>query len=501
MQILFFHLRQSKVKNLLYGIATILLSGILFFSCKKVGIVIPPPVNAPLAISSSDSSLVLNQVNQNAAAVTFNWTTGTNKGTNSAIDYTFQLDKKGNNFANPVSMEMGRQVYTLSYTTAQLNDSVLKHWNITPGTAVDLEARIVANVAGTSLAQQISNIKGITVTPYKPVSSTLYIVGDATANGLNAGTADSLTRDPLVPGLFHYQGTLTAGHFKFITTLGSLLPSYNEGTDSNHIILRQSNSDPDNQFVISNTSVYEISVNLITLTIGYTPAALPLFKELWIVGDATPNGWNINVPNKMFVDVYNPFVFRYNEVLNVGEFKIPTALGNWNGDYYRPLTNDPSITDTTATLVLGNTNPPDNKWKISTAGPYKIELNISTNSIHITPFTPYTSLWMVGDATPVGWNINTPQPMVPTPGDPYTFTYSGPLTVGEFKIPVTTGNFNCPYFRPATNHPPISDSSAPYVPVNEAPADVNDYKWYISVAGNYKVTLNQLYETISIVKQ
>ena len=501
MKILFCLLRNINARTFLFGSLSVLLSGILFLSCKKTGIVIPTGVNAPLAISVSDSSLVLNQANQNNTAITFNWTTGTNNGNNAAISYSFQMDLKGKDFGNPVSVDLGKQTYTLNYTTGQLNDSVIKHWNITPGTPANLEARIIANVSGSSLPPQISNIKEIVVTPYKPVSATLYIVGDATATGLNLSTADSLTPDALVPGLFHYQGTLTPGYFKFITTLGLPLPSYNEGSDSNHIILRQSNSDPNNQFAIYNASVYQISVNLITLTISYTPAALPLFKQLWIVGDATPNGWNINVPNKMYVDVFNPFVFRYNEVLAVGEFKIPTALGNWNGDYYRPLTNDPSITDTTAALVFGNTNPPDNKWKISTAGPYKIALNISTNSIHITPFTPYTSLWMVGDATPVGWNINTPQPMVPTPGDPYTFTYTGPLTVGEFKIPVTTGNFNCPYFRPATNHPPISDISAPYVAVNQAPADVNDYKWYISVAGNYKVSLNQLYETISIVKQ
>src|SRR6185312_15511595 len=116
MQILFFLFRKSNVKIFLYGILSVLLSGLLFFSCKKIGIVIPAVVNAPLAISASDSSLILNQANQNATAVTFNWSTGTNNGTNSAIDYTFQLDKKGNNFANPVIVDMGRQAYTLSYT-------------------------------------------------------------------------------------------------------------------------------------------------------------------------------------------------------------------------------------------------------------------------------------------------------------------------------------------------------------------------------------------------
>jgi hypothetical protein len=360
---------------------------------------------------------------------------------------------------------------------------------------------MIDSVSASGVKGDTSAIVYFTITPYKPVSKTLYITGDATANGLNANTADSLTPDPTVPGLFHYQGTLTPGHFTFITTLGSLLPSYDEGADSTHILFRPTTNDPDNPFVISTASVYQISVNLISLTIKVTPAALPLYKQLWIVGDATPNGWNIDVPNKMYVDPFNPFLFRYNEVLAVGEFKMPTATGNWGGDFYRPLTNDPPVTDTTAALVPGSTNPPDNKWKITAAGPYKIALNISANSIQITPFTPYTALWMVGDATAPGWNINAPQPMTPTPGDPYTFTYTGPLAVGEFKIPVTTGDFGCPYFRPASNHPPITDTSAPFVPIHQDPADVNDFKWYISTAGNYKVTLNQLYETISIQKQ
>jgi hypothetical protein len=203
----------------------------------------------------------------------------------------------------------------------------------------------------------------------------------------------------------------------------------------------------------------------------------------------------------MYVDPFNPYIFHYNEVLLAGEFKIPTGLGNWNGDYYRPLTSDPPISDTTAALVLGSANPPDNKWLITNAGPYKISLNIQYNSIHILPFTPFDSLWMVGDATPEGWNINAPAPMTAVPGDPYSFTYTGPMTVGEFKIPTSLGNFNCNYFRPVANHPPITDTLAPYVAINSFPADVNDFKWYIPVAGNYKITFNQLYETIHIQQQ
>ena len=107
---------------------------------------------------------------------------------------------------------------------------------------------------------------------------------------------------------------------------------------------------------------YTIDVNLISLTINISKAQAPLYSQLWIVGDATPNGWNIDAPNEMKVSPFNPYIFTYNEVLNAGEFKIPTTTGNWGADFYRPLTNHPPITDTSAVLTFGNANPPDDKW-------------------------------------------------------------------------------------------------------------------------------------------
>jgi hypothetical protein len=499
MQILFFLFRQIKAKNLLYSLVVILLSGLLFLSCKKVGIVIPKAANAPLAISATDSSLVLNQVNQNADAVTFNWTTGTNNGTNSAIEYTFQLDKKGNNFAHPVSIDMGKQAYLISYTTGQLNDTVRNHWNITPGTAVDLEARIIANVAGTTLPPQISNIKGITVTPYEPVSSTLYIIGGATSTGWDNSKSEALAPDPQTPGGFIYKGTLLPGTFKFITTLGSFLPSYNMGSDNTKLILRTSDDEPDDQFTIDEASVYKISADLLNLTIKIEKLAASPYSKLWIIGDAVPKGWDISTPDSMISNPNNSFIFKYNQVLKAGEFKIPTAAtGDFGVPFYMPLSNHPDLSQTGVQLV--QSGGVDFKWNITNPGPYKITLNLLDMSIQILPFQPYTKLWLVGDALASGWDINNPTPMTAT-SDPNIFTYSGHLNVGEFKIPIATGDFGTDYFRPFTNHPDITATGAEFVKHGAAPDDTDDYKWYISTAGNYTITLNQLYETISIVKQ
>ncbi len=361
----------------------------------------------------------------------------------------WSLIRRGTNLSSAIQNNLGKGIYLVNYSTGSLNTLLSTNWSATPAAPFTLEARVITTIGDGTQKGDTSAPIDITITPYKPVSPTLYIIGDATANGWDSTAPDSLLPDPLVPGLFHYAGTLTTGEFKFITTRGSTLPSYNKGSDSAHLFYRSSDNSPDDRFSISSSNVYSIDVNIISLTISIAKTSAPLFSQLWIVGDATPNGWNIDNPNQMKVDVFNPYVFHYNEVLNVGEFKMPTSTGNWGGDFYRPLTNHPLITDTTAALTLGNTNPPDNKWNITVAGAYKyFPEHLLYNSIHISPFTPYSSLWIVGDATPNGWNIDSPTPLTPTAADPYTFTYSGPLAVGEFKIPVKTGDWGCDFFRP-----------------------------------------------------
>ena len=473
---------------------------LLFNACKKTDSYTPYNLNTALNLTTSDSVVVLNEFNKKSTAITFNWTSGTNKGSSSSISYFLQIDKKGSNFASGLKNNYGIAVNTSSYTVEALNTILLSYFAATVGVPIQLEARIVDSISGGTIKGDMSNVITLTITPYAPVSQTLFIIGNATTTGWNTSTAAAMISDVTVPGLFTFQGTLTPGNLKFITTSGNLLPSYNKGIDSLHVVLRTLATDPDNQFTIYKTGVYSITLNLLTLQISITAINAPPFSKLWIVGDATPNGLNINTPNQMYQDLFNPFIFRYNAILSAGEFKIPTSTGNWNCDYYRPLTNDPPITITTATFVSGSTNPPDNKWKISNAGAYKISLNLMNNTININPFTPYKSLWIVGDATPNGWNINSPTILTPVPGDSYTFTYTGPLTVGEFKIPTTTGNWGCSYFRPEINHPAITDTNAPFVASGSGMADTNDFKWYISVAGNYVITFNQLSESITIVK-
>lgn len=486
--------------NLLRTGLCAVLAGVLLFSCKRLGIVLPAVTNEPLTLTTGDSTtVVLNEADKNNSAATFHWTTGTNGGTGAAISYVLEVGKRDGNFSDPLIIDLGKQVYDYSFTQGNLNDSLRQHWQAAPAVPLTLEARIIAAIAGDTAQPQVSNPVTIQVTPYEPVSTTLYILGDATAAGWDNNNATALTPDPELPGTFAYQGTLSPGHFKFITTPGSFLPSYNKGAADGSLVYRTSDNEPDGQFTITETSVYKITVNLLALTIKVEQMALPPYSKLWIIGDAVPKGWDISTPDSMVNDPANAFIFKYNEVLKSGEFKIATAAtGDFSVPFYMPLTNHPDLSETGVQLV--NSGGDDLKWSITNPGAYKITLDLLNMNIHITPFKPYAKLWIVGDATPTGWNIDAPTPMIASPDDPDVFTYTGHLNAGEFKIPVATGDFGTDYFRPYSNHPDIGETKMHFVKHGTAPDDTNDYKWYITTEGSYTITINQLYETISIQK-
>ncbi|MEP6927023.1 MAG: SusF/SusE family outer membrane protein, partial [Ginsengibacter sp.] len=419
-------------------------------SCKKPDYVQSNKANNSLTLSVVKTSFVLKQTEDANDAVDLIWTSGSNHGTNASISYTIKIDKQGNNFSNAITEDLGSGTFEKRFTVKDLNNLLLTHWNLPAYTEAILEVKVIAKVSNAAAPADSSNILVIKVTPYLPVTATLYLIGDATPNGWNSNSATPLTASATKAGEFTWDGHLTSGNLKFITTLGQFLPSYNKGANDSTLIYRNDNNQPDDQFVISTPGNYTITLNLLDLSISLATSSVPPYKKLWMLGDATPSGWNINTPDEMRVDSSNLFVFKYNEILTVGEFKIPTATGNFTTDYYMPLTNHPAITSTGVQLVHdGN---PDLKWQITNPGPYKITLDLQNLTINIKPFIPYTKIWMVGDATPVGWNIDTPQPMTADAANPYIFTYAGPLLAGEFKFPLTTGNWGCDYFMPEINH-------------------------------------------------
>lgn len=149
----------------------------------------------------------------------------------------------------------------------------------------------------------------------------------------------------------HGRGRLVAGKFKFITTLGSFLPSYNKGTDG-LLVLRSSDDQPDEPFVVEEDHNYIVEANLFTgvLTLTQTETLAPAYDQLYFVGNATDWGFV-----KMKQDVLDPYLFRFGKFFEVGkggEFKFGTSDGSWE-NMYKAKNADAAYTDTEVVFVKG----------------------------------------------------------------------------------------------------------------------------------------------------
>lgn len=468
----------------------LIIIGFFAAGCKKnILDEIVPGADKPLAITASKNALVLHENEYGNDAVELQWTSGSNGGTNSAISYVLYIDKSGNDFKDAVTVEMGNATFSKKYTVRELNELLFGELKLAPGTESTVDVKLTSTVALNSKIEFV--VTQIKVTPYQPVSAELFILGDAAPAGWDAGNATALVSAG-VPGKFTWQGKLNAGEFKFITTKGQLLPSYVRGATEDKLTLRTLETQPDLKFKVEKTGLYNIAIDLLNLSISVTEGSEPLFNALWMVGDAAPNGWNIDNPSPMRLDRSNPFVFSYSGILNAGEFKIPTAKGNWGGDFYMPFVNYQDLTLTDVRLVTGGS--PDYKWKIINAGNYKVKLDILSNKIEIKAFTPFTKIWLVGDATPNGWDIGNATPMLAEPGNADVFTYVGAMKAGEFKFALQK-DFNGDFFMPVTEGEGAESTEMKFVPGGSP-----DVKWKLTQPGNYRITIDQSKDTIKIEK-
>src|SRR5690606_27160735 len=116
------------------------------------------------------------------------------------------------------------------------------------------------------------------------------------------------------------------------------------------------------------------------------------------------------------------------------EFKIATRPDFDQGIVFlRPETNGQGVgTDLPVMSWSESENAADYKWKILD-GTYKIRLDLRENKIDIVPFTPYATMYLVGDATPNGWDVEKATAMAKG-STAYQFIWTGELKAGELKF-------------------------------------------------------------------
>ena len=205
------------------------------------------PSNSP-TLTASTNTVVLQQANSAQTAVTFTWTpiasfawTGVEHPYTPATTYLFQIDKKGNNFASPVTLSTGAGP-TTNVSVGDLN-AALVTLGIAPNTATPLEVRLNANYA--SNAQLNSPVVALTATSFAfcaQPQKAWSIIGPA---GPGWSSDYTMTYD-CDAKTFNYTGPLTADQFKFRfgkhwhTNLGGTGPTVPLATNGNNLVIASS---------------------------------------------------------------------------------------------------------------------------------------------------------------------------------------------------------------------------------------------------------------------
>lgn len=497
------------MKHNIISILAILLCGFSFSACTDNDYAEMDKGRDVFALSMEQPADTLDEQSHANEAITFNWTTGQNYGTGNRICYLLELDKVGDNFANAYTVvDKENQVYTWSLNQENLNNLLLDKFGGVAGKASTIEARVSAIVDGQDVQTSTVSFSAV---PYLPVTSKLYIIGDAAPNGWSADNATEMTRTD--NGIFTWEGNLKVGDFKFITTSGQFLPSYNNDGMGN-MILRSNDEDNDLKFNITKAHYYKLTANLLTgkLSVIESDGSKPKFENLYFVGN--PTGWGFV---EMTRDVLDSYLFRYGSYFESGkggEFKFGTSGGSWENMYKATQANAP-YSDTSMELVTGF--DPDDKWYLKDEEcnkAYKICVDIRDGKerMMMHEFSPYSMVYLVGDATPNGWDLGNATSMEAT-DSPYIFTWTGTLNAGEMKLSCDRqSDWNGAWFMPASGNDVEPTGSVEHALfINKGDADFKsqyldlnvgdiDQKWKITSSGTYTVTMNQLEETVSIVK-
>ena len=221
-------------------------------------------------------------------------------------------------------------------------------------------------------------------------------------------------------------------------------------------------------------------------------------STLYMVGDATPNGWDIGNPTPLTATEADPLIFTWEGSLNKGEIKLCLTTGSWDAPFIRPLVNGTEISRTAITNAkFGmHAGDPDDKWRVMDAGKYRLTFDLRnwTMSTEYTgePDAPVIEpivtdvVYMVGDATPNGWNIDAPTQLEKK--STYIFEYEGPLNAGEMKACIASGDWGVPFIRPTFAECKINKDGV------ESPEFIfvanPDDKWKVEEAGKYRLTFD-----------
>lgn len=297
-------------------------------------------------LTSSATSIAPAPADSNNIALTLSWSFPGYATDSSNIKYIVEIDSVSKNYANPYRKEVIGEL-SATFIAKELNAFLLNKEYVF-NVPVSMEARVVSSYVNNN-EKIISNSVVINMTPYKvppkvelPSTGKLFMVGDATQGGwtnpVPTPTQELARLDETTwGGIIEFAG---GGQYLLLPENGvwgkysvqnNTVPGLENGGDFGKEL-------PDNFPGPATGGWYKVIVDFQTGKFKVTPYTSVLPTDLFLVGDATPGGWNnpVPVPSQQMTRLNSS---QWRLTLNFtgsGKYLLLPVNGSWSTKYAVP---------------------------------------------------------------------------------------------------------------------------------------------------------------------
>lgn len=315
-----------------------------FASCDKADDLSSYDEGNASVLSASTAAVAPLPADSSNTVLTLSWTYPNHATDSSNIKYTIEIDSVTKNFSSPYTrIVMGKLSDT--FTAKQLNNFLLSKGYLF-NVPVSMEVRMTSSYANNN-ERIASNKVAITMTPYKvpprvalPTTGKLFIVGASTMGGWDnpvpTPTQELARLDETTwGGVFELNGggqylllPLNGNWDNKFSVQANTIPGLDAGGDFGFNL-------PDNFPGPATSGWYKIIVDFQTGRFKVTPYTSTLPTNLFLVGDATPGGWNnpVPVPSQQMTRLNSS---QWSITLNftgTGKYLLLPENGNWGLKY------------------------------------------------------------------------------------------------------------------------------------------------------------------------
>jgi starch-binding outer membrane protein SusE/F len=475
-------------------------AGMSFFliSCDKIQEIPFHQNGNAVTLTASKTTIVPTAADSSNTVVTFSWTNPGYATDSATQKFILEIDSAGRNFSKEKTSIVNGAL-GISFTGKQLND-LLADFGFAPGQTFSFDIRVTSSYDNNNERLQSNSLK-VTITSYlvpitlTPSSSNPLVL--LVSNATNTAVSFNWNSSPYGSNTISYALQLDLAGNNFATPqvkqLGTALTTSFTVNDLNTMaiaagVIGGSTKNVEFRIVSYLGAGYTTPlVNSSVVTLSITTFT-PVPDHLYIVGDATPLGWNNNAglsPSQEFTKVG---AVSYSIVINLtagGSYVFVPVAGDWTHKYGgASATGGPLLSDG---AVPGSNTPAP-----AATGTYQITVNFQTGSYSVDPFvsTIPANLYIVGDATAGGWNNPVPTPSQQfTKLDAVSYVIIVNLTAGgSYLFLPVNGDWTHKYGgASATGGTLLADGA---VPGSNTPGP--------ATSGTYKIVVNFVTNTYSV---